>query len=162
MLWHYYFLISETCNNARVQSEVSLHFGPSYALIRHVILEVITSSDLKTTELNEKAKANYYWERSNKWRTNMKSIARPKPIFARSVSEQSLFFPQITRSNQTLDYVSCFPLHFLRALAASCVLNYRMEHSGGFLFVKLITSNNQRVGYFGTIRNTLNARWPTA
>ena len=31
-----------------------------------------------------------------------------------------------------LDYVSCFSLHFFRALAASCVLYNRKEHSQGF------------------------------
>ena len=33
---------------------------------------------------------------------------------------------------ETLDYVSCFSLHFFRALAASCVLYNRTEHSQGF------------------------------
>ena len=33
----------------------------------------------------------------------------------------------------TLDYVSCFSLHFFRALAASCVLYNRTEHSRGLL-----------------------------
>ena len=33
---------------------------------------------------------------------------------------------------ETLDYVSCFSLHFFRALAASCVLYNRTEHSRGF------------------------------
>ena len=36
-----------------------------------------------------------------------------------------------------LDYVSCFHLHLFRALAASCVLYNRTEHSQGFLFVTL-------------------------
>ena len=31
-----------------------------------------------------------------------------------------------------IDYVSCFSLHFLSALAASCVLYNRTEHSQGF------------------------------
>ena len=35
-------------------------------------------------------------------------------------------------SNAWLDYVSCFSLHFLSALAASCVLYNRTEHSQGF------------------------------
>ena len=34
------------------------------------------------------------------------------------------------------NYVSCFSLRFLRALAASCVLWNRTEHSQDFLFVK--------------------------
>ena len=33
---------------------------------------------------------------------------------------------------ETLDYVSCFSLHFFRALAASFVLYNRTEHSQGF------------------------------
>ena len=33
---------------------------------------------------------------------------------------------------ETLNYVSCFSLHFFRALAASCVLYNRTEHSQGF------------------------------
>ena len=33
---------------------------------------------------------------------------------------------------ETLDHVSCFSLHFFRALATSCVLNNRTEHSQGF------------------------------
>ena len=33
---------------------------------------------------------------------------------------------------ETLDYVSCFSLHFFRALAASCVLYNRTEHIQGF------------------------------
>ena len=33
---------------------------------------------------------------------------------------------------ETLDYVSCFSLHFFRALAASYVLYNRTEHSQGF------------------------------
>ena len=31
-----------------------------------------------------------------------------------------------------LDYVSCFSLHFFRALAASCMLYNRTEHGQGF------------------------------
>ena len=33
---------------------------------------------------------------------------------------------------ETLDYVSCFSLHFSRALAASYVLYNKTEHSQGF------------------------------
>ena len=33
---------------------------------------------------------------------------------------------------ETLDYVSCFSLHSFRALAASCMLYNRREHSQGF------------------------------
>ena len=33
-----------------------------------------------------------------------------------------------TQEVETLDYVSCFPLHFVRALAASYVLYYKTEH----------------------------------
>ena len=33
---------------------------------------------------------------------------------------------------ETLNYVSCFSLHFFRALAASCVLYNRTEHSQSF------------------------------
>ena len=38
---------------------------------------------------------------------------------------------------ETLDYVSCFSLHFFRALAASCVLYNRTEHSQGFSICQL-------------------------
>ena len=39
---------------------------------------------------------------------------------------------ELKKWEETLDYVSCFSLHFFRALAASCVLYNRTEHSQGF------------------------------
>ena len=39
----------------------------------------------------------------------------------------------IKKYEETLDCISCFPLHFFRTLAVSCVLYNRTEHSQGFL-----------------------------
>ena len=42
-----------------------------------------------------------------------------------------LFSNRSQKWEETLDYVSCFSLHSFRALAASCVLYNRKEHSQG-------------------------------
>ena len=42
-------------------------------------------------------------------------------------------FSLLKKKGEIFDYVSCFPDHFFRALAASCVLYNRREHSQGFL-----------------------------
>ena len=38
----------------------------------------------------------------------------------------------LKKQGETLDYLSCFPLHFFQPLAASCVLYNRTKHSQGF------------------------------
>ena len=45
---------------------------------------------------------------------------------------QVLNSQELKKWEETLGYVSCFSLHFFRALAASCVLYNRTEHSQGF------------------------------
>ena len=44
---------------------------------------------------------------------------------------------------ETLDYVSCFSLHFFHALAASCVLYNRTEHSQGFSICQISLQNKK-------------------
>ena len=39
-------------------------------------------------------------------------------------------------------YVSCFSLHLFRALAASCVLYNRVEHSQGFSICQFTSSHS--------------------
>ena len=39
---------------------------------------------------------------------------------------------RLKKKGITFNYISCFSLHFFRALAASCVLNNRIEHSQSF------------------------------
>ena len=48
------------------------------------------------------------------------------------MSHKLFFWAILKKWGETLDYVSCFSLHFFRALAASCVLYNRKEHSQGF------------------------------
>ena len=50
---------------------------------------------------------------------------------------------------ETLDYVSCFSLHFFRARTASCVLYNRTEHSQGFSILLIIL-------HIFFINNTIN------
>ena len=38
----------------------------------------------------------------------------------------------LKKRGEALDFVSCFPLHFFRALASSCVLYNRTDHSQSF------------------------------
>ena len=45
---------------------------------------------------------------------------------------KQFFSLSLKKWEETLDYVSCFSLHFFRALPASCVLYNRTEHSQGF------------------------------
>ena len=51
---------------------------------------------------------------------------------------------QIEKSSSET-YVSCFSLHLFRALAASCVLYNRVEHSQGFSICQFTSSHS----YFG-------------
>ena len=55
--------------------------------------------------------------------------ARLRPNF---VTNFKKWTTSLKKWEETLDYVSCFSLHFFRALAASCVLYNRTEHSQGF------------------------------
>ena len=57
-----------------------------------------------------------------------------KPVMDIRVGEEILLVASCyrNRDKRRPDDVSCFTLHFFRALAASCVLYNRTEHSQGF------------------------------
>ena len=58
---------------------------------------------------------------------------------------------------ETLDYVSCFSLHFFRALTASCVLYNRTEHNKASLFFKYIALKEKQVRIFIAIKGSVTA-----
>ena len=60
----------------------------------------------------------------------------------------------LTKWIEMLDYISCFPLHFFRALCASFVLWNRTEHNRGFSFCRLNVYSrlSYRQNYFRTFK----------
>ena len=75
-------------------------------------------------------------ERTCSTSDSTKQKSELKPLCQLPICTMSDHFPDFTllkKKGETFDYVSCFPVHFFHALAASCMLYNRREHSQGFL-----------------------------
>ena len=80
---------------------------------------------------NKQAKVCKNARRSNLGHRNVSSDKIDSPSFDGFHAQLDWLKTQEV-GRETLDYVSCFPLHFFRALAASRVLYNRTEHSQCF------------------------------